>query len=71
MEEEKKEYEKKKLRDQRRQEYFEMQRRNIEDFKMQKELTESLLMIAQPRMSNKAANNVSQTQIKEYRKSIQ
>lgn len=68
MEQEKERLEKEKFREQRRQEYFERQRKNIEDFRMQKELTESLLMIAQPRQGK---NHVSNSSIKEYRKSIQ
>ena len=69
----KEEEEREKMREIRRQEYFERQKKNIEEFRMQKELTESLLMIAPPTLhSSQAAknNNVSTSQLNEYRKSL-
>ena len=42
--------EKKAQREELRQQYFDMQRKNIEEFRLQKEATENLLMIKGPMM---------------------
>ena len=57
------EVDKSKHRDGLRQQYFETQRRNIEDFKLQKETTESLLMIKIPQLANHLIRNKNQQQI--------
>ena len=57
-------------REELRQQYFDMQRKNIEDFKMQKEATENLLMIKGP-MGMNSHRNPSQAQIKQYHRNIQ
>jgi len=49
-----------------RQQYFQAQRQQIDDFKMFKEQTEGLLMIKK----NNAVRNPSQAMIKEYHKNI-
>jgi 3-isopropylmalate dehydratase small subunit len=50
---------KKAQREELRQQYFDMQRKNIEDFKMQKETTENLLMIKGPMMGMGSNRNPS------------
>jgi len=54
----------------RRQEYFKNQRKNIDEFRMQKERTENLLMIAGPGFVHRN-QRLSNSQIKEYQTNIQ
>ena len=58
------------IRELRRQEYFKNQRKNIDEFRMQKERTENLLMIAGPGFVHRN-QRLSNSQIKEYQTNIQ
>lgn len=65
------EEEKRAQREELRQQYFDMQRKNIEGFKLQKEATENLLMIKGPMMGMGGNRHPSQAQIKQYHRNIQ